>query len=123
MASKSGANSIHGSLFEYFRNDVLSANDFFSNSAGKARPMLRYNQFGGTIGGPIIKNRTFFFFAYEGLREVPTVVTTSVPTALQRAGDFSDVFKHGATGSNFRSNNHQSESGRAWSLHPQPIPR
>jgi hypothetical protein len=93
VASKSGANSVHGSLFEYFRNDVLSANDFFSNSAGKARPMLRYNQFGGTIGGPIIKNRTFFFFAYEGLREeVPTVVTTSVPTALQRAGDFSQTY-------------------------------
>jgi len=55
--------------------------------------MLRYNQFGGTAGGPIIKNRTFFFFAYEGLREeVPTVVTTSVPTALQRAGNFSQTF-------------------------------
>jgi len=54
--------------------------------------MLRYNQFGGTFGGPIIKNRTFFFFAYEGLREeVPTVVTTSVPTALQRLGNFSQT--------------------------------
>ena len=93
VASKSGTNRIHGSLFEYFRNDVLSANDFFSNRSGKARPMLRYNQFGGTVGGPIIKNRTFFFFAYEGLREeVPTVVTTSVPTALQRAGNFSQTF-------------------------------
>jgi hypothetical protein len=93
VASKSGANAFHGSLFEYFRNDVLSANDFFSNSSGKARPMLRYNQFGGTVGGPIIKNKTFFFFSYEGLREeVPTVVTTSVPTALQKAGDFSQTY-------------------------------
>ncbi|MBV8829258.1 MAG: TonB-dependent receptor [Acidobacteriaceae bacterium] len=92
VASKSGTNQFHGSLFEYFRNDVLSANDFFSNQSGKPRPMLRYNQFGGTIGGPIIKNRTFFFFAYEGLREeVPTVVVTSVPTALQRTGDFSQT--------------------------------
>jgi hypothetical protein len=92
VASKSGTNQFHGNLFEYFRNDVLSANDFFSNLSGKPRPMLRYNQFGGTVGGPIIKNRTFFFFAYEGLREeVPTVVTTSVPTALQRAGDFSQT--------------------------------
>ena len=92
VASKSGTNQFHGSLFEYFRNDVLSANDFFSNQSGKPRPMLRYNQFGGTIGGPIIKNRTFFFFAYEGLREeVPTVVVTSVPTALQRAGNFSQT--------------------------------
>ncbi len=93
VASKGGTNQVHGSLFEYFRNDVLSANDFFSNRSGKARPMLRYNQFGGTAGGPIIRNRTFFFFAYEGLREeVPTVVTTSVPTALQRAGNFSQTF-------------------------------
>ena len=93
VASKGGTNQIHGSVFEYFRNDVLSANDFFSNRSGKTRPMLRYNQFGATVGGPIIKNRTFFFFAYEGLREeVPTVVTTSVPTALQRAGNFSQTF-------------------------------
>jgi hypothetical protein len=92
VVSKSGTNNFHGSLFEYFRNDVLAANDFFSNRSGKRRPSLRYNQFGGTIGGPIIKNRTFFFFAYEGLREgVPTVVTTSVPTALERTGNFSQV--------------------------------
>ena len=92
VVSKSGTNEWHGSLFEYFRNDVLAANDFFSNRSGRARPMLRYNQFGGTLGAPIIKNRTFFFFAYEGLREeIPTVVTTSVPTALQRTGDFSQT--------------------------------
>jgi hypothetical protein len=90
VVSKNGTNQVHGSLFEYFRNDVLAANDFFSNRSGKARPMLRYNQFGGTLGGPIIKNRTFFFFAYEGLREeVPTVVTTSVPSSAQESGDFS----------------------------------
>jgi len=92
VASKGGTNEFHGSAFEYFRNDVLSANDFFSNRSGKPRPMLRYNQFGGTAGGPIIKNRTFFFFSYEGLREeVPTVVTTSVPTPLERAGSFSQT--------------------------------
>ena len=92
VVSKGGTNQLHGSLFEYFRNDVLTANDFFSNRSGKARPVLRYNQFGGTVGGPIIKNRTFFFFAYEGLREgIPTVVTTSVPTALQRVGNFSQT--------------------------------
>src|SRR5581483_1957018 len=92
VVSKSGTNTLHGSLFEYFRNDALAANDFFSNRSGRARPTLRYNQFGGTIGGPIIKNRTFFFFAYEGLREsIPTVVTTSVPTALQKLGDFSQT--------------------------------
>lgn len=90
VVSKSGTNEFHGSAFNYFRNDVLSANDFFSNSSGRARPVLRYNQFGGTVGGPVIKNRTFFFFSYEGLRQKsPTVVTTSVPTELQKAGDFS----------------------------------
>ena len=90
VVSKGGTNQLHGSVFDYFRNDALAANDFFSNSAGRARPMLRYNQFGTTIGGPVIKNRTFFFFAYEGLRQkLPTVVTTSVPTELQKAGNFS----------------------------------
>jgi hypothetical protein len=93
VVSRGGTNQFHGSLFEYFRNDVLAANDFFSNASGRARPSLRYNQYGGTFGGPIIKNRTFFFFAYEGLREgIPTIVTTSVPTALQRLGDFSQTF-------------------------------
>jgi len=90
VVSKSGTNEFHGSLFDYFRNDALSANDFFSNSSGRARPVLRYNQFGGTVGGPIIKNRTFFFFSYEGLRQKsPTIATTSVPTEFQKAGDFS----------------------------------
>jgi hypothetical protein len=93
VVSKSGTNVLHGSLFEYFRNDVLAANDFFSNASGRARPTLRYNQFGGTVGGPVLKNRTFFFFSYEGLQQrIPVVVTTSVPTMLQRAGDFSRTF-------------------------------
>src|SRR5215207_1091012 len=53
---------------------------------------LRHNQFGATLGGPVIKNRTFFFFAYEGLRQkLPTITTTSVPTELQRAGNFSQT--------------------------------
>ena len=96
VVSRGGTNQFHGSLFEYFRNDVLAANDFFSNASGKARPRLRYNQYGGTFGGPVIRNRTFFFFAYEGLREgIPTVITTSVPTSLQRAGDFSQTFSSG----------------------------
>ena len=93
IATKSGTNEIHGSLFEYLRNDDFSANDFFSNRAGSPRPKLRYNQFGGTVGGPIIKKRLFFFFAYEGLRQkTPDVVTTSVPTDLERTGDFSHLF-------------------------------
>ncbi len=81
IVTKAGTNNFHGSLFEYLRNDAFSANDFFSNRAGAPRPTLRYNQFGGTIGGPILRKRLFFFFAYEGLRQkTPDVVTTSVPT-------------------------------------------
>lgn len=92
VVSKGGTNQLHGSLFDYFRNDALAANDFFSNTSGRARPMLRYNQFGAAVGGPVVKNRTFFYFAYEGLRQkLPTVTTTSVPTALQRAGNFSET--------------------------------
>lgn len=93
VVTKGGTNEFHGSLFEYFRNNALAATDFFSNAAGRKKPMLRYNQFGGTIGGPVIKNRTFFFYGYEGLRmKLPSVVTTTVPTDLQKAGDFSRTF-------------------------------
>jgi hypothetical protein len=92
IVTKSGTNDFHGDLFEYFRNNVLAANDFFSNRAGIPIQALRYNQFGGAGGGPIKKNRAFLFFAYEGLREViPIQTTTSVPTPLQRAGDFSQT--------------------------------
>ena len=92
ISTKAGTSEFHGSLFEYLRNNIFSANDFFSNRAGSPRPTLRYNQFGGTVGGPIIKKRMFFFFAYEGLRQLtPDVVTTSVPTDLERNGDFSQL--------------------------------
>lgn len=66
IVSKSGTNELHGSLWEFFRNDVLDANDFFLNRNGQPRPVLRQNQFGGTIGGPIVKQKTFFFGAYQG---------------------------------------------------------
>jgi hypothetical protein len=92
IVTKAGTNDFHGSLFEYLRNDDFSANDFFSNRAGSPRPTLRYNQFGGTLGGPILRKRLFFYFAYEGLRQkTPDVVTTSVPTDLEKTGDFSQL--------------------------------
>jgi len=69
VVTKSGTNKIHGSLFEYLRNDALNANDFFLNKAGHARPELKRNQFGFTAGGPIIKDKTFFFAWYQGTRE------------------------------------------------------
>jgi hypothetical protein len=83
---KSGTNQFHGSAFEYLRNDVLDAADFFTNKQrGKKNPLHR-NEYGGTFGGPILKNKLFFFGSYEGFRQVaPQVSTTRVPTDAQRA--------------------------------------
>jgi hypothetical protein len=93
VATKSGSNGFHGDAYDYLRNDKLDANDFFSNRAGIAKAAFRFNQFGGTLGGPIRKNKTFFFGAYEGVREVQGVTfVDTVPTALQRQGDFSKTF-------------------------------
>lgn len=80
IVTRSGANQFHGTVFDYFRNDVLDANDWFANFAGLKKPQERQNDFGGTLGGPILKNRTFFFFSYEGLRlRLPRTALTTVP--------------------------------------------
>src|SRR5437762_2754631 len=92
MISKGGTNQIHGSLFEFLRNDKLNANDFFANKAGRARTHSRVNQFGGTVGGPMIKDKLFYFFNYEGYRErTSSLQTITSPTAAQRTGDFSGL--------------------------------
>src|ERR1700674_5899926 len=65
LVTKSGTNALHGSLFEYIRNEDADANDFFLNQVGASRPPYRWNQFGGTVGGPIVKDKLFFFVAYE----------------------------------------------------------
>jgi hypothetical protein len=86
VVTKSGANAIHGSVFEYLRNDALNANSW--NSVTK--PTLRRNQFGGTFGGPVVKDRTFYFGSYSGLRQHTTdSAKPVVPTALERVGNFS----------------------------------
>jgi len=69
LVTRSGTPQFHGALFEFFRNDALNANSFFFNSTGQSRPVLKQNQFGGNIGGPVIKNKTFFFFSYQGTRQ------------------------------------------------------
>jgi hypothetical protein len=92
LITKSGTNNFHGTAYEYFRNDVLDARDFFSTTGRK--PELRQNQFGGSVGGPIVRNKAFFFFDYEGFRLVKGVTQTStVPTAFEEAnpGNFSDL--------------------------------
>jgi hypothetical protein len=67
--TKSGGSRYHGNIYEFLRNDALNANDFFLNAAGRPRPVLTRNQFGGTIGGPIIRDKAFFFASYQGTRE------------------------------------------------------
>ena len=86
---KRGGNEFHGSLYEFFRNDVLDARNFFTDP-GQPTPKLRRNQFGVAIGGPLRKNDSFFFADYEGLRERRVITrTTNVPTEAERMGDFS----------------------------------
>jgi hypothetical protein len=93
---KSGTNSLHGAAWEFFRNDVLDAADWFENNNGIKKGELRQNQFGASAGGPIIKNKVFFFGDYEGFRRVQgTALTGNVPTANERTSGFSnftDVF-------------------------------
>jgi hypothetical protein len=85
MVTKSGSNQIHGTMFEYLRNNDLDATDFFINKAKGTKTPLHRNQFGGTMGGPIKKNKTFFFSSYEEFRQVaPTPSLTRVPTAAER---------------------------------------
>ncbi len=100
--TKSGTNEIHGSLFEYVRNNALNAANYFSPvvNGAKVSDGLKRNQFGGTIGGPASipglykgKDKTFFFFAYQGtlIRRTPVSAAVIVPTAAQRSGDFSGL--------------------------------
>jgi len=97
MAMNSGTDNYHGGVYEYFRNEDLNANNFFSNVLGKPRSQDRYNLFGGKLGGPVWipkvfkgKGKTFFFFNYEGLRQSsPYFNTSTVPDAAFRDGDFS----------------------------------
>jgi len=87
---KSGTNNFHGSAFEFLRNSYMDAKNFFDSPTSPIPP-FKQNQFGGTLGGPVLKNKTFFFVDYQGtrIRESQTFVST-VPTAAERTGDFSD---------------------------------
>jgi hypothetical protein len=89
---KSGTNALHGSGFEFMRNDAFDANNFFNNRAGRAKPDFSQHQYGGTIGGPLVKDKTFYFFDYQGykINQGATYLST-VPSAKMRAGDFSEL--------------------------------
>ena len=104
LSTKSGTNSWHGSAYEYIRNKVLNANEYFlkksqiASGESNSPPPFTQNQFGGTIGGAIIKDKTFVFGSYEGFRlRQGTVFTTTVPTADERNGHFADQCTSGFT--------------------------
>jgi len=98
---KSGTNQYHGDVWEYFRNDVLNANSWSNNLTGLDKSKIRWNMYGFTIGGPILKNRLFFFADYQGQRfDIPSSQgQISVFTTAERAGDFSALCSAGFDGS------------------------
>jgi Carboxypeptidase regulatory-like domain len=105
LISKTGSNTYHGNLFEFFRNDDLDANTFFAKLAGHPRGALKQNQYGGTFGGPIRKDKLFFFFSYQGTRQINGVAaqgtsTVTLPGALtndRSAATLGAEFCHSST--------------------------
>ena len=92
LTTKSGSNEFHGSAYEFLRNKVLNANDFFNNASGIGRPPFTQNQFGANAGGRIIHEKLFWFGSYEGFRQrLGRSYLLSVPTQAERNGDFSDL--------------------------------
>src|SRR5205814_2742719 len=81
LISKTGANDFHGTAFEFLRNEVLNANDFFLNRANQPRPVLKQNQFGFAFGGPIKKDKLLFFGSYQGTRQVNGIAAGQSRTA------------------------------------------
>ncbi|HEV2234880.1 MAG TPA: carboxypeptidase-like regulatory domain-containing protein [Terriglobia bacterium] len=97
LVTKSGTNRFHGSAYEFFRNDKLDAANFFLNSANQKKGELRSNDFGYTVGGPIKKDKAFFFWSEEWRREIRGVThRATVPTAAERAGNFNGTLTGGA---------------------------
>ncbi|HEU0124270.1 MAG TPA: carboxypeptidase regulatory-like domain-containing protein [Bryobacteraceae bacterium] len=101
VVMKGGTNDFHGSLYEFHQNQRLKATPFFTNQAGQTKPVTRFNQYGFTVGGPVMipklingKNKLFFFFGSEGIRQSePEPTFSTVPTAEQRNGDFSQLLR------------------------------
>jgi hypothetical protein len=93
VVTRSGTNQYHGELFEFFRNNVLNANSFFANAAGLPQPHLTRNDFGATVGGPVVRDKTFFFFDFNGIRALTgsTSALAGVPDAAERGGGFGEL--------------------------------
>ena len=136
VSIKSGTNQYHGSVFEFIRNDQLNANTWSNNWNGLKRPLLRWNEFGGAAGGPILRNRLFFFADYQGSRfdQPATNNSFTVLTPAERTGNFSQLLAQGTqlrypgtnlpvTGNIFPSNllSPQAVAIMGSALYPQPI--
>jgi carboxypeptidase family protein/TonB-dependent receptor-like protein len=105
VSTKSGTNEFHGTLYDFYRNDSFDANDFFSKRAKVAKPPNDQNQFGGNLGGPLMKDKAYFFADYEGTRITRGVTRiTQVPTLDQRAGRFTTTIRDPLTGQPFPNN-------------------
>ena len=92
LQTRSGANAFRGTAFEFLRNGRFDANDWFNNRAGRPKPDFSFHQFGGALGGPIVRNRTFFFGDYQGLRiDQDLTLVSTVPSDAMRTGDFSEL--------------------------------
>ena len=106
QVTKSGTNRLHGTLYEFGQISGIDANTYFNNRSSKPLPVFHFNQYGLTVGGPVRipkvyngKDKMFFFFAWEGLKDsTPATVTTTVPTAAERGGDFSQLLTAGCNG-------------------------
>ena len=104
VVMKGGTNQFHGSLYEFHQNQRITATPFFTNAASQKKPVTRFNQYGGTIGGPVLipkvlngRNKLFFFFGYEAIKQsTPEPTFSNVPTDAQRGGDFASMLSVGS---------------------------
>src|SRR5260370_10712313 len=118
--TKAGTNSFHGDAYEFLRNSALDSRDYFTRSADVARPEFIRNQFGGSAGGPIIKDKTFIFGDYEGLRQVKGIASDiKVPTLPARMGILTGVRGTG----NPAGTPCPTARGPNWRYPPSPAPR
>ena len=110
LTTKAGTNAFHGDGFEFLRNEALNARNFFQ-STNPVKPEYRRNQFGGTLGGPLVRDHTFFFVDYQGQRQsIGRTVISTVPTLLQRQGIFTEAI--GRTGAGHLRSGHDGRLGR-----------
>jgi hypothetical protein len=92
VVTRSGTNMLHGTVYDFLRNNVLTANEWFSNAAGGKLPTRRFNDFGAAAGGPILKNKLFFFGSYEGTRDIyAQSFTAGVPSDAEKVGNFGEL--------------------------------